>query len=89
MNKIKIQTALALFGTLILMSCNKSSNTLKSKLEQMSSLPVHIPYERMVCMNDSEMVANAHFSKCNYSLIVYVDSSMCSACALKNALLVE
>lgn len=75
---------LCIFVLLFLLGgCKSSRDEIKEKIEKMMAKPVTIPYSKMLLwLKDSTQVKspNIHY---DFKLVVYMDSTYCTECALK------
>lgn len=63
--------------------CKSSQDDIKNNIESMMAKPVTIPYSKMLLWTkDSICPPNSHIH-CDYKLVVYMDSTHCTECALK------
>lgn len=67
----------------LLGGCQSSRDDIKDKIENMMAKPITIPYSKMlIWTKDSIPPQNPHIL-CDFKLVVYMDSTHCTECALK------
>lgn len=68
----------------LLGGCKSSQDDIKNRIESMMAKPVTIPFSKMLLWTkDSVQPPNSHIH-CDYKLVVYMDSTHCTECALKS-----
>lgn len=68
---------------IIFASCNSSTDKIKRNIEEMSSSPISIPFEKMKCMTRDPLSVKAPWRNARIKLVHYVDSIQCSSCYLQ------
>lgn len=63
--------------------CKSSQDDIKNNIESMMAKPVTIPYSKMLLWTKDSMQSHNSHIHCDYKLVVYMDSTHCTECALK------
>lgn len=67
--------------------CKSSRDKVKNKLENMKTKPVYIPYGKMLLWTKDSTQDKCPNRQTEFKLVVYIDSTHCTECALKGMFL--
>lgn len=71
------------FIYLFLVACESSNDRIKRNIEEMSSNPITIPFEKMKCMTSDSLLEKSPWKYAKIKLVHYIDSMQCSTCYLQ------
>ena len=74
----------AIICCLLFSSCNSFKNDVETKIKQMQSEPISIPYDKMECWSTDSIKSEQPWNKAKIKLVHYIDSVQCSTCYLSN-----
>lgn len=86
-NRKRIAVIIAFFiiGCCLFYSCDSQKKEVQNKVEEMQSMSIKIPYERMACWTNDSIYAISPWNIAKLKLVHYVDSATCSSCFLHKA----
>lgn len=77
---------LTLILSYILSACNNSNDKMQEKIQQMRSMSISIPYNKMECWSNDYLSSINRYEHTKLKLVHYVDSAQCTTCYLQSVM---
>lgn len=83
MTKYRLSIIVILLMIFVVSGCRSSEDGVKDKIRRMQSQTVEIPFNKFSCWINDSLQTICPWENADMKLVVYIDSTQCSKCSLK------